>query len=685
MIKISIDNNEYQVPAGITIIQACEIAGIEIPRFCYHEKLAIAGNCRMCLVEVVGGPPKPVASCAMSAVEGMQIFTTTPMVKKAREGVMEFLLANHPLDCPICDQGGECDLQDQAFQYGSGNSNFHESKRAVSNKDLGPLVKTQMTRCIHCTRCVRFMEDIAGTGEMGAISRGEGTEITTYLEKSINSELSGNIIDLCPVGALTSKPYSFKARSWELKKTQSVDIMDAMGSNIRVDSRGLEVMRILPSPNEEINEEWLSDKSRFCYDGLKYQRLDKAYVKKNGKLVESTITEAIDNVVDNLKSLKSNQISALSGKLSTIEDIFALKNLFDKIDCNNYESRLANQAINANDRGSYLFNTTISALEKADACLLIGVNPRLDAPLLNSRLRKAFIKNPQNIAVIGLNDDAKNEETQKIDLTYKYQDLGNDVAIMSSIIKEEHYFSKILKNAKNPILIIGEDAITGVEGNQIMNLAKLIANKFNFIREGWNGFNFLAKNTGLINGLELGFVNKGGIKEIVNNQEVKTIFLLGVDDEIDFDALKDKFIIYLGSHGDNGANVADIILPCPAYTEKEAIFINFEGRAQISSLSTFPLGDAKAEWQFILEIAKKMSITLDFDDISQLRMLISNHKAIANLNNPTPESAISLNEEVNILDSQLKIIAQKYDFYLTNAIARASRILNRCSTFSDNK
>ncbi len=685
MIKISIDNNEYQVPSGITIIQACELAGIEIPRFCYHEKLAIAGNCRMCLVEVIGGPPKPVASCAMSVADGMQIFTTTPMVKKAREGVMEFLLANHPLDCPICDQGGECDLQDQAFQYGSGKSNFNESKRAVENKDLGPLVKTQMTRCIHCTRCVRFMEDIAGTGEMGAVSRGEGTEITTYLEKSINSELSGNIIDLCPVGALTSKPYSFKARSWELKKTQSVDIMDAMGSNIRVDSRGLEVMRILPCSNEEINEEWLSDKSRFCYDGLKYQRLDKAYIRKNGKLVEATITEAIDNIIDNIKILKGNEIAGFSGKLSAVEDIFALKNFLDKIGCNNYESRLANQAINSSDRGSYLFNTTISALEKADACLLIGVNPRLDAPLLNSRLRKTFIKNPQNIAVIGLNDDTKNEETQKIDLTYQYQDLGNNISTLKAIINEEHNFANILKNAKNPILIIGEDAVSE-ESENIIELAKLLANKFNFIKEGWNGFNFLAKNTGLINALELGFINKGGIKQIINNQEIKTIFLLGVDDDIDFNALKDKFIIYLGSHGDNGANVANVILPCPAYTEKEATFINFEGRAQSTSLSIFPIGDAKAEWQFIVEMAEKMGVNLDFKNLEDLKTLLSNHKTIANLNNSTTEPSISLSGiEVKINNPQMKIIAQKYNFYLTNAIARASRILNRCSVFSGNK
>ena len=684
MIKISIDNNEYQVQSGITIIQACELAGIEIPRFCYHEKLAIAGNCRMCLVEVVGGPPKPVASCAMSVADGMQIFTTTPMVKKAREGVMEFLLANHPLDCPICDQGGECDLQDQAFQYGSGKSNFNEAKRAVDNKDLGPLVKTQMSRCIHCTRCVRFMEDIAGTGEMGAVSRGEGTEITTYLEKSINSELSGNIIDLCPVGALTSKPYSFKARSWELKKTQSVDIMDAMGSNIRVDSRGLEVMRILPCSNEEINEEWLSDKSRFCYDGLKYQRLDKAYIRKNGKLVEATITEAIDNIIDNIKTLKGNEIAGLSGKLSAVEDIFALKNFLDKIGCNNYESRLANQAINSNDRGSYLFNTTISALEKADACLLIGVNPRLDAPLLNSRLRKTFIKNPQNIAVIGLNDESN--DNSKVDLTYQYQDLGNNISTLKAIINEEHNFANILKNAKNPILIIGEDAVSE-EGENIIELAKLLANKFNFIKEGWNGFNFLAKNTGLINALELGFINKGGIKQIINNQEIKTIFLLGVDDDIDFNALKDKFIIYLGSHGDNGANVANVILPCPAYTEKEATFINFEGRAQSTSPSIFPIGDAKAEWQFIVEMAEKMGVNLDFKNLEDLKTLLSNHKTIANLNNSTAEPSISLSGiEVKINNPQMKIIAKKYNFYLTNAIARASRILNRCSgVFSDNK
>ena len=387
MVKISINGANHEVPNGITIIQACEIAGIEIPRFCYHERLAIAGNCRMCLVEVAGGPPKPVASCAMPVNENMQIFTDTPMVKKAREGVMEFLLANHPLDCPICDQAGECDLQDQAYQYGKGEGEYNEFKRAVKDKEMGPLIKTQMTRCIHCTRCVRFIEDVAGTTELAAVNRGEHMEITTYLEKNVTSELSGNVIDLCPVGALTSKPYAFKARSWELKKTETIDVMDGLGSNIRVDSRGLEVLRILPRLNEEINEEWLGDKSRFCYDGFKYQRLDKPYLKIDGKFKEVSFDESYQKIAELISSLKPTEIGALSGSLSSLNDIFALKNLLDNIGSKNYECRLANQKLNSKNLNEALFNTKISGIDNADTCLLIGVNPKKDAPVLNARLR----------------------------------------------------------------------------------------------------------------------------------------------------------------------------------------------------------------------------------------------------------------------------------------------------------
>ena len=435
---VSINNKEIEVPQGSTIIQACELADVEIPRFCYHERLAIAGNCRMCLVEVEGGPPKPVASCAMPVSNGMKVHTDTPMVKKAREGVMEFLLANHPLDCPICDQGGECDLQDQAYQYGRGTSDYSEHKRSVKDKNMGPLIKTQMTRCIHCTRCVRFVEDVAGTTELGAVFRGESMEITTYLEKSISSELSGNIIDLCPVGALTSKPYAFKSRSWELKKTETIDVMDAVGSNIRIDSRGIEVLRILPRLNEEINEEWISDKTRFCYDGLKYQRLDKPYVKKDGKLQEATFDEAFAEIAKNLNSVSSDEISAFTGSVSSVEDIFSLKILLEKLEVKNFDCRLKNQKLDSKDSASYLFNTTIAGIEEADACLLIGVNPRKDAPILNARIRKRFLTKNLKIASVGISQD----------LTYDYENLGNELSALEEILDGKSDFAKILKHAE---------------------------------------------------------------------------------------------------------------------------------------------------------------------------------------------------------------------------------------------
>ncbi len=458
MAEITINNKKYNVDDNLTIIQACEVANIEIPRFCYHEKLAIAGNCRMCLVEVVGGPPKPVASCAMSVANGMEIKTDSKMVKDAREGVMEFLLANHPLDCPICDQGGECDLQDQAYQYGKGFSEYLENKRSVKPKNMGPLIKTYMTRCIHCTRCVRFMEDIAGTNEIGAINRGEEMEIATYLEKSISSELSGNIIDLCPVGALTSKPYAFKARSWELTSTDSIDIMDAMGSNISIDSKGLEVLRILPRVNEEINEEWISDKARFCYDGLKYQRLDKSYIKKQDKLQPASYNEAINEIAQKFISLNKDEIALFSGQFSSLEEIFILNHLCQKSEIKYKECRLANQNLDPLD-SSYLFNTKIENIDKADFCLLIGTNPRIEAPLLNSKIRQNYITGKLKIAAIGCGD---------ADLTYKYNNLGNDLAILNEILSNKSQICKDIKNAKNPIMIIGQDAISISEGSNVI-------------------------------------------------------------------------------------------------------------------------------------------------------------------------------------------------------------------------
>jgi NADH-quinone oxidoreductase subunit G len=611
MVKISINGNSHEVPQGITIIQACEIAGIEIPRFCYHERLAIAGNCRMCLVEVAGGPPKPVASCAMPVNENMQIFTDTPMVKKAREGVMEFLLANHPLDCPVCDQAGECDLQDQAYQYGKGESNYHEPKRAVSDKNMGPLIKTQMTRCIHCTRCVRFVEDVAGTFELGAINRGEGVEITTYLERNMLSELSGNVIDLCPVGALTSMPYAFKARSWELKKTETIDIMDAVGSNIRVDSRGLEVMRILPRLNEEINEEWISDKARFCYDGFKYQRLDKPYLKIDGKFVHTNFEDCYEEIKNQIAKIEPNQIGALTGNLSSLEDIFALKKLMQALGVENIDCRLGSQKLNSKNKNEFLFNTSIAGIEEADACLLIGVNPRRDAPILNARLRKRFLSKKIKIALIG-ND---------IDLTYDHQILGGEIKILQSILTGENPFCETLQKAKNGMLIIGEDTVSRKDGAEIIQLCKAIATKYNMLRDDWNGFNFLAKSTGLINGLELDFVSKKTAREMVDqaqNGEIKLLFLQNVDDEIDFSKLQNCFVIYLGSNGDRGAKIANIILPTCNYIEKDAFYMNLEGRIQRSRKAVFGVGEAKIDFEIICQIAQKLNLDLGFKNYNEL-------------------------------------------------------------------
>lgn len=648
MPTVTINGKAVTIPDGLTIIQACEAAEVEVPRFCYHERLAIAGNCRMCLVEVEGMPPKPVASCAMPASEGMKIHTDTPMVKKAREGVMEFLLANHPLDCPICDQGGECDLQDQAYQYGRKKSEYHEHKRAVKDKNMGPLIKTQMTRCIHCTRCVRFIEDVAGTCEIGAINRGENMEITTYLEHGIKSELSGNIIDLCPVGALTSKPYAFKARSWELRKTESIDVMDAVGSNIRIDSRGVEVMRILPRLNEEINEEWISDKTRFCYDGLKYQRLDKPYVKREGKLQAASFADAYHAIVQTIKAVEANEIAVLSGQLSSAEENYALKKICEKLGVKNFDCRLSGEKLSASDVSSYLFNTKISGIDQADVCLLIGVNPRKDAPILNARIRKRFLSKKLKVMAIGVDAD----------FTYAYENLGDDISALKNVD---------LSTYKNPMIIVGHDVATRSDGAEIINLAKKIAEQSGAIRNEWNGFNFLSKSTGLLNGLITGFVGNSSAEEILQkcaNGEIKVAILHAVDDEIDFEKFKNTFVIYIGSHGDRGAHVADIILPAAAYSEKEAIYFNLEGRAQKTAQAAFTPGEAKEDWQILSELAKAFGFDLgdkpNFESISNPVWIKANS-----------DSKEFLNEKISV---------RNFDFYLTNPIARASRTLNKCSS-----
>lgn len=648
MPTVTINGKSVTIPDGLTIIQACEVADVEVPRFCYHERLAIAGNCRMCLVEVEGMPPKPVASCAMPASEGMKIHTDTPMVKKAREGVMEFLLANHPLDCPICDQGGECDLQDQAYQYGKGKSEYHEHKRAVKDKNMGPLIKTQMTRCIHCTRCARFIEDVAGTYEIGAVNRGENMEITTYLEQGIKSELSGNIIDLCPVGALTSKPYAFKSRSWELRKTESIDVMDAVGSNIRIDSRGIEVMRILPRLNEEINEEWISDKTRFCYDGLKYQRLDKPYVKREGKLQQVSFADAYKAIVATIKAVEANEVAVLSGKLSSAEESFALKKICEKLGVKNFDCRLSGEKLESADSSSYLFNTKISGIDEADACLLIGVNPRKDSPILNARIRKRFLTKKLKVMAVGVNAD----------LTYAYENLGDDISALSNID---------LSAYRNPMLILGSDVASRADGDEIVNLAKKIAEKSNMIRDDWNGFNFLSKSTGLLNGLITGFVGISNIDEISKKcagGAIKIVILHAVDDEIDFEKFKNAFVIYIGTHGDRGAHIADVIIPSAAYSEKEATYFNLEGRAQVTSRAVSAPGEAKEDWQIFVELAKEFGFDLglkpSFESLAKASWV----------------KAKSTSER---LENE-KIAIKDFDFYLTNPIARASRVLNKCSS-----
>ncbi len=671
MAVVTINNKEITVPDGITLIQACEMADVEIPRFCYHERLAIAGNCRMCLVEVVGAPPKPVASCATPVVDGMKVKTDSEMVKKAREGVMEFLLANHPLDCPICDQAGECDLQDQSMAYGRADSRFQEHKRAVKDKNLGPLVATEMTRCIHCTRCVRFMTDVAGVAEMGAVGRGETMEITSYLEKSLTSELSGNIIDLCPVGALTSKPYAFKARSWELTKTESIDVMDAVGSNIRLDSRGLEIMRILPRLNEEINEEWISDKTRFCYDALKYQRLDQAYIKENGKFKAVSLDAAYEFIAKNLNGLKGNEIAALSGRLSGVEEITALKLLIEKLGSKNIDCREPGSKINAADPSSYSFNTTIAGIDQADSCLLIGVNPRIAAPIINARIRKRFLSRKLKVAAIGVDAD----------LTYTYQNLGNQVQILQDIFDGKSAYNSVLEKSTNPMLIIGEELLKRADGEAILNLVKKIAEKYKMVRDDWNGFNMLHNNASLTGALLAGFVsediNSQTILKKASEGEIKAVYLLGVDD-IDLSELANCFTIYQGSHGENGVQFADVILPSAAYTEKEATFVNIESRAQLTTRATFPLKDAKEDWQIIIDLAKVLKLDLGANCPNSIREIMAKTNSIfASYNQAAKHSWIASKDIVNLAQSK-EISTKDDDFYSSNIIARLSRILNSC-------
>jgi NADH-quinone oxidoreductase subunit G len=666
MLKLKVNDIDIEVEEGLTVLQACEKAGVEIPRFCYHEKLSIAGNCRMCLVEMEKSP-KPIASCAMPAAEGMNIKTNTSKVEKARKGVMEFLLANHPLDCPVCDQGGECDLQDQSMFYGVDKSRYKENKRSVPDKNMGPLIKTQMTRCIHCTRCIRFATEIAGVPEIGAIGRGEDMQITTYLEQSMQSELSANVIDLCPVGALTSKPYVFEARPWELKKTESIDVMDAVGSNIRIDTYGWEVKRVLPLINEDINEEWISDKTRYACDGLLNQRLDTPYIKYNGKFEKASWSEVFKIIKSRIENTPKNKIGGFVGDLTNMETSFIFKEFFDRtIESDFYDFRTSNRFIDDEERENYIFNSSINGIEQSDLIFLIGTNPRYEATILNARIRKSFVNN--NTKVISLNDIGN--------LTYPYESLDGQTKTLIDILENKHELSNILKSSKKPMMIIGESFFNLKSSKNIFYLIKdYLKSNFKFDNE-WNPLNILSTDASTVGNIDLGVFNNKLSNNItlekLQNNELELLFLIG-QDNLNINK-KNEFIIYIGSHGDRGAEVADIILPGAAYTEQTAHYTNLEGKIQKAYKASYPPGEAKEDWQIINELAEYMNNRKLFNDKDEL---ISSMINFVNLKNKNSVSETKNLDKDNSEDEILKIEIK--DYYFSNVVARASKTMIDCN------
>ncbi len=663
MPKLKVNDIEVEVEDGLTVLQACEKAGAEIPRFCYHEKLSIAGNCRMCLVEMEKSP-KPIASCAMPAAEGMNIKTNTPFVEKARKGVMEFLLANHPLDCPVCDQGGECDLQDQSMFYGVDKSRFKENKRAVPEKNMGPLIKTQMTRCIHCTRCVRFATEVAGVSELGAIGRGEDMQITTYLEHSMQSELSANVIDLCPVGALTSKPYVFEARPWELKKTETVDVMDAVGSNVRVDTYDWEVKRVLPIINEDINEEWISDKTRYACDGLLNQRLDTPFIKYNGKFEKASWSEVFKIIKSKFENSSKDKVCGFVGDLTNMETGYIFKEFFDRTLNNiNYDSRSDNRYLDNSERENYIFNSSINGIEDSDLIFLIGANPRYEATILNARIRKAFVNN--NTKVISLNDVG--------DLTYPYKNLDGQTQTIKTIFEGSEEISKEIISASKPMIIIGESLLKLNSSEQLFNLIKNFLKINNKFTEGWNPLNLLSCDAATVGNFDLGILNneKNLLEELKSNK-FEIVYLVG-QDNLEFNK-KDEFVIYQGSHGDKGAEIADIILPGSAYTEQDGYFTNLEGKMQKAYKASYPPGEAKEDWQIINELAEVMNNRKLFNDKEELESSMFNYLKLQK------EKQININEKQKISDFQNeKLNIQIKDYYFSNVIARSSKTMIECN------
>ena len=678
MITVTVDGVEVEVEEGSTVLQACEAAGKEVPRFCYHERLSIAGNCRMCLVEMERAP-KPVASCAMPAGPGMVIKTDTEVVKKAREGVMEFMLINHPLDCPICDQGGECDLQDQAMGYGGDASRYLEPKRAVENKNMGPLISTIMTRCIHCTRCVRFSTEVAGVNDMGAIGRGESMEITTYLEKALASELSGNVVDLCPVGALTSRPYAFSARSWELTHTESFDAMDAVGSAIRIDTRGNEVMRVLPRVNDDVNEEWISDKTRHAIDGLKRQRIDRPYLRaKGGRLEECSWEDAFKAVQAKMGKAKADKIAALIGDQCDAESIYALKALMDAMGVANIDCRQDGANLNTSARGNYIFNSGFNGLEETDYVLLIGSNPRHEAAVVNARIRRRWLADGLEVARLG----------PQTDLTYPVKELGEDASVLADLAAGKGPVFNKLKRAKKPMIIIGMGALTRKDAPALMGAVAKLVDAASVITKDWNGFNVLHTAAARVAGLDLGAVpGKGGMATDIilasaNKGDLDVLYLMGAD-ECDLSGISDKtFVIYQGHHGDAGARAADVVLPGAAWCEKDAIFTNSEGRVQYASRAAFPLGDAREDWSIIRALSAVLGHTLSFDNHDQLRAeMIAAHPIFGEADVLTEAKTKLPSSAAKITSSPLKNVmgaGTDTSFYMTCPISRSSVTMAEC-------
>ncbi len=673
MPTLTIDGIEVTVENGATVLQACEAAGIEVPRFCYHDRLEIAGNCRMCLVEMEKAP-KPIASCGMPAGDGMVISTNTPTVKKAREGVMEFLLINHPLDCPICDQGGECDLQDQAMGYGKGNSRYDEHKRAVPEKDFGPLIKTTMTRCIHCTRCVRFITDVAGVEELGMLHRGEHSEIGTFVQSALTSELSGNIIDLCPVGALTSKPYAFAARPWELRHTDSIDVHDALGSNIRIDTRGAEVLRVLPTINEEINEEWISDKTRFACDGLMRQRLDTPYVKRDGRLQAASWDEAFAAIAAKLDGLEGSKVAAIAGDMACAESMVALKDLMAELGSPHIDCRQDGAKLGGGARSGYLFNSTIAGIEDADFCLLVGTNPRFEAAVLNARLRKRYLQGGLKIYAVG----------PVIDATYPVTNLGAGGDVLKSIIDGSHDICGEMVKAQRGMIIVGQSALRRDDGGQILAGLRAIADKTDLVTADWNGFNVLHDAAARVGGLDLGLLPGEGGRDVsgilagAKAGEIDVVYLLGAD-EIETSGLSDAFVIYQGHHGDNGAHIADVILPGAAYSEKNATWVNTEGRVQRGSRAVFPPGEAREDWTIIRALSEVLGKTLPYDNLGEVRARLSDvASSFATLDDHVAAAWGDFGTSGAVASADLAL--DQADFYQTNPICRASATMAACSS-----